>query len=54
MGQRRKTLTLEQSAQDRCGAELSARRDRAGLSLAGLGALASYDRSYLARLERGE
>jgi transcriptional regulator with XRE-family HTH domain len=54
MGQRRKALTPERSAAHRWGWELRARRDRAGLSLARLGSLASYDRSYLARLERGE
>jgi hypothetical protein len=54
MGQQRKTLTPDRSAQDRWGCELRARRDRAGLSLAGLGSLASYDPSYLARLERGD
>jgi transcriptional regulator with XRE-family HTH domain len=53
MGQQRKTLTPERSAQDRWGWELRARRDRQGLSLAELGGLARYDPSYLARLERG-
>jgi transcriptional regulator with XRE-family HTH domain len=54
MGQQRKTLTPERSAQDRWGWELRTRRDRAGLSLAALGTLARFDRSYLARIERGD
>ena len=54
MGQQRKTLTPDRSAQDRWGWELRARRDLAGLSLAALGSLARFDRSYLARIERGD
>lgn len=54
MGQQRKTLTPERSAQDRWGWELRTRRDNAGLSLAALGTLARFDRSYLARIERGD
>jgi transcriptional regulator with XRE-family HTH domain len=54
MGQQRKTLTPERSAQDRWRWELRTRRDNAGLSLAALGTLARFDRSYLARIERGD
>jgi transcriptional regulator with XRE-family HTH domain len=54
MGQQRKTLTPERSPAHRWGWELRSRRDRAGLSLAGLGRLVTFDPSYLARLERGE
>ncbi len=54
MGQQRKALTPDRSAAHRWGWELRARRDQAGLSLAGLGALARFDRSYLARAERGD
>lgn len=54
MGQKRKDLTPERSPQHRWGAELRALRDRKGLSLAQLGELAKFDRSYLARLERGD
>jgi hypothetical protein len=38
----------------RWGAELRARRDECGLSLAALGRAARYDASYLGRLERGD
>ena len=54
MGRKRRVLTPERSAVHRWGAELRARRDERGLSLAGLGRLARYDASYLARLERGD
>ena len=54
MGRQRRVLTPERSAVHRWGAELRARRDERGLSLAGLGRLARYDASYLARLERGD
>lgn len=54
MGQKRKKLTPERSPQHRWGAELRALRDGKGLSLAELGGLAKFDRSYLARLERGD
>lgn len=54
MGQKRKALTPERSLVHKWGAELRSHRDHSGLSLAGLGELAKYDRSYLARLERGE
>jgi transcriptional regulator with XRE-family HTH domain len=54
MGRKRRVLTPERSAVHRWGAELRARRDERGLSLAGLGRLARYDASYLGRLERGD
>jgi transcriptional regulator with XRE-family HTH domain len=54
MGRKRRVLTPERSAVHRWGAELRVRRDERGLSLAGLGRLARYDASYLARLERGD
>src|SRR6516165_3018393 len=54
MGRTRRVLTPGRSAVHRWGAELRARRDECGLSLAGLGRLARYDASYLARLERGD
>jgi transcriptional regulator with XRE-family HTH domain len=54
MGQQRKTLTPERSPAHRWGWELRNRRDQAGLSLAGLGTLTRFDRSYLARAERGD
>src|SRR5271166_2313480 len=54
MGRKRRVLTPERSAVHRWGSELRARRDQCGLSLAGLGRLARYDASYLARLERGD
>ena len=54
MGRQRRVLTPERSAVHRWGAELRGRRDERGLSLAGLGRLARYDASYLARLERGD
>jgi Helix-turn-helix domain/HD domain len=54
MGRKRRVLTPERSAVHRWGADLRARRDQRGLSLAGLGRLARYDASYLARLERGD
>lgn len=54
MGRERRVLTPERSAVHRWGAELRARRDERGLSLAGLGRLARYDASYLGRLERGD
>jgi transcriptional regulator with XRE-family HTH domain len=54
MGRKRRVLTPERSAVHRWGSELRARRDECGLSLAGLGRLARYDASYLARLERGD
>ena len=54
MGRTRRVLTPERSAVHRWGAELRARRDERGLSLAGLGRLARYDASYLSRLERGD
>jgi transcriptional regulator with XRE-family HTH domain len=54
VGQKRKDLTPERSPQHRWGAELRALRDREGLSLAQLGDRARFDRSYLARLERGD
>ena len=54
MGRRRRVLTPERSAVHRWGAELRARRDERGLSLAGLGRAARYDASYLGRVERGE
>ena len=54
MGRKRRVLTPERSAVHRWGSDLRARRDQCGLSLAGLGRLARYDASYLARLERGD
>lgn len=54
MGQQRKALTPERSLAHRWGWELRNRRDQAGLSLAGLGRLVTFDSSYLARLERSE
>ena len=54
MGRKRRVLTPGRSAVHRWGAELRARRDERGLSLAALGRLARYDVSYLGRLERGE
>ncbi|HVT71276.1 MAG TPA: helix-turn-helix transcriptional regulator [Trebonia sp.] len=54
MGQQRKALTPERSPAHRWGWELRTRRDNAGLSLAALGNLTRFDRSYLARAERGE
>ena len=54
MGRKRRVLTPERSAVHRWGAELRARRDERGLSLAGLSRLARYDASYLGRLERGD
>lgn len=54
MGQRRKILTPEVSAACRWGAELRARRDRNGLSLAELAARVQFDAGYLGRCERGE
>jgi transcriptional regulator with XRE-family HTH domain len=54
MGRERRVLTPERSAVHRWGAQLRARRDDRGLSLAALGRLAQYDASYLARLERGD
>ena len=54
MGRKRRVLTPERSAVHRWGAELRARRDERGLSLAALGRLARYDASYLGRLERGD
>jgi hypothetical protein len=54
MGRKRRVLTPERSAVHRWGAELRARRDERGLSLAGLGRAARYDASYLGRVERGE
>jgi len=54
MGRKRRVLTPERSAVHRWGADLRARRDERGLSLAGLGRLARYDASYLGRLERGD
>ena len=54
MGRKRRVLTPERSAVHRWGAELRARRDERGLSLAELGRLARYDASYLGRLERGD
>lgn len=54
MGQRRNALTPERSAAHQWGWEPRARRDRTGLSLAGLGRLVTYDPGYLGRLERGE
>jgi len=54
MGRKRRVLTPERSPVHRWGADLRARRDERGLSLAGLSRLARYDASYLARLERGD
>jgi hypothetical protein len=54
MGRKRRVLTPERSPAHRWGADLRARRDERGLSLAGLSRLARYDASYLARLERGD
>ena len=54
MGRKRRVLTPERSAVHRWGAELRARRDECGLSLAALGRAARYDASYLGRVERGE
>jgi transcriptional regulator with XRE-family HTH domain len=54
MGQQRKTLTPERSPAHKWGWELRTRRDNAGLSLAALGTLTRFDRSYLARAERGD
>ena len=54
MGRARRVLTPGASPAHRWGAALRALRDERGLSLAGLGRLARYDASYLARLERGD
>ena len=54
MGRERRVLTPDRSAVHRWGADLRARRDQRGLSLAGLGRLTRYDASYLGRLERGD
>src|SRR2546430_1692665 len=54
MGRKRRGLTPGRSAVHGWGAELRARRDERGLSLAGLGRLARYDASYLGRLERSD
>ena len=54
MARARRVLTPGRSPAHGWGAALRALRDERGLSLAGLGRLARYDASYLARLERGD
>src|SRR5690242_15494471 len=54
MGQRRRALTPEKSAQHLLGTELRALRDRNGLSLTQLAARIYYDASHLGKYERGE
>jgi tetratricopeptide (TPR) repeat protein/transcriptional regulator with XRE-family HTH domain len=54
MGQQRRVLTPERSALHTWGSELRALRDAQGLSLRQLALHATYDASYLGRLERGD